>query len=256
MKVVILAGGLGTRLSEETAVRPKPMVEVGGRPLLWHIMKIYAHHGYSDFIVALGYKGEAIKRYFLDYHLMESDFSVSLEDGGVEVAECASEPWKVRLVDTGADTQTGGRLKRLKDWIGDDTFLMTYGDGVADIDIGDLVNRHRSTGRVATLTAVRPAARFGGVEIEDGRVSKFNEKARMEHGWINGGFFVLEPGVLDLIDGDATPFERAPLDRLTAAGDLGAYKHDSFWQCMDTLRDVRLLEGLWASGAAPWKVWD
>jgi glucose-1-phosphate cytidylyltransferase len=256
MKVVILAGGLGTRLSEETGRRPKPMVEIGGRPILWHIMKTYAHFGFEEFVIALGYKGEAIKQYFLDYYHLNSDLCVSLDNGDVAVRSGGREPWKVHLIDTGLQTQTGGRIKRLEPILRDETFMLTYGDGVADIDIEKLVEFHRREGRLATLTAVRPSARFGGVELANSKVARFEEKPRIQHGWINGGFFVLEPEVLENIDGDDTAWERAPLERLTAQGQLSAYLHDSFWQCMDTLRDVRMLEELWSGGNAPWKIWS
>jgi glucose-1-phosphate cytidylyltransferase len=256
MKVVILAGGFGSRLSEETGRRPKPMVEIGGRPILWHIMKIYASYGVEEFVIALGYKGDVIKRFFLDYYYLNSDLSISLGDGDIEVRSNGHESWKVHLVETGLHTQTGGRLKRLAPYLQDGTFMLTYGDGVADIDIQALLEFHRQRSRLATMTAVRPAARFGGVELEDSRVARFEEKPRIHHGWINGGFFVLEPEVLDLIDGDDTAWEHAPLEKLTEQGQLSAYLHESFWQCMDTLRDVRMLEEFWKSGRAPWKMWD
>ncbi len=255
MKVVILAGGYGTRLQEETAVRPKPMVEIGGRPLLWHIMQIYAAYGHTEFFIALGYKGEVIKQYFLTYYLYHHSFRIDLATGRVQVYNGTPENWTVHLIDTGLETQTGGRLKRLAPFLGRETFLMTYGDGVADVDLDALVAFHRRHGRLATVTAVRPPARFGGLTFDGDRVVRFVEKSSLGEGWINGGFFVLEPGVLDYIAGDATPFEGEPLERLAADGELMAYRHQGFWQCMDTLRDVRLLESLWQSGEAPWKVW-
>jgi len=255
MKVVILAGGLGSRLAEETHLKPKPMVEVGGRPILWHIMKIYAHHGFDEFIIALGYKGELIKQYFVDYHHLSSDLSVSLSDGEVAVHDGAREDWLVHLVDTGLRAETGERIRRLADWVGDGTFMLTYGDGVADIDLPRLLEFHRSEGRLATLTAVRPKARFGAIELDASRVASFREKAQIAHGWINGGFFVLEPGVLDYIPDDDVPWEHGPLESLAADGQLSAYEHTTFWQCMDTLRDLRLLEEIWKTGQAPWEVW-
>lgn len=256
MKVVILAGGLGTRLQEETTVRPKPMVEIGGRPMLWHIMNIYAAHGYKEFIVALGYKGEVIKDYFLNYYYRRNSLSVRLENGHVDVHDGGREDWVVHLVDTGLRTQTGGRVKRLASWIGDETFMFTYGDGVADINIRELVDFHQRHGKLATVAAVRPPGRFGGLNLDGDLVARFAEKPQIGEGWINGGFFVLEPEVLDYIEGDAIAWEREPIERLAKEGQLAAYRHDGFWQCMDTLRDVRLLESLWAEGQAPWKVWE
>jgi len=255
MKVVILAGGLGTRLQEETTVRPKPMVEIGGRPILWHIMKIYAAAGLREFVVALGYKGEVIKQYFIDYHRLRSDVSVNLRSGKVVTHDDAPEDWNVHMVETGQRTETGGRLKRLKKWIGDETFLMTYGDGVADIDVARLVEFHRSHGRLATVTAVRPPARFGALVVEGDDGMLFSEKPQAGEGWINGGFFVLDGKVLDYIDGDQTVFERDPLERLARDRQLKVYRHTGFWQCMDTLRDLRQLESLWTENRAPWRVW-
>ncbi len=264
MKVVILAGGLGTRLSEETAAKPKPMVEIGERPILWHIMKTYSHYGFSDFVVCLGYKGYMIKEYFANYALHMSDVTFDMASGSVEVHRGGAEPWRVTLVDTGADTQTGGRLKRVSEYVRDGTFMLTYGDGVADVDIGKLLAFHRAHGRLATITAVQPLGRFGALEIDgtqaDGpdsapAVLSFEEKPVGDGAWVNGGFFVLEPAVLDRIEGDAMPFERAPLESLAADGELRAYRHRGFWQPMDALRDVRALEALWDSGEAPWAVW-
>jgi glucose-1-phosphate cytidylyltransferase len=256
LRVVILAGGFGTRLSEETDTKPKPMVPIGDRALLWHIMKGYAHFGFEEFVIALGYKGETIKRFFLDYRLLNSSLTVSLLTGKAIAHEGECPDWTVHLVDTGLETMTGGRLKRLASWLGDSTFMMTYGDGVSDVDIRRLLDFHRRHGRLATVTAVRPPARFGGLEFAGDRVSRFTEKPQIGEGWINGGFFVLEPRVLDYIAGDATIWEREPLERLAEEGQLIAYKHESFWQSMDTLRDVRLLESLWQSKQAPWKVWE
>ena len=257
MKTVILAGGLGTRLQEETTFKPKPMVEIGGRPILWHIMNIYATYGYKQFNIALGYKGEVIKNYFLNYYYLRNSFSIGLKNGHVDVHDASDrEDWIVHLTDTGLETQTGGRIKRLGPWISNETFMLTYGDGVANIDIEDLVAFHRAHGKLATVTAVRPPARFGGLSLDGDWVTRFAEKPQIGEGWINGGFFVLEPEVLDYIEGDAIAWEREPLERLAEEGQLAAYRHDEFWQCMDTQRDVRLLEGLWAEGRAPWKVWE
>lgn len=256
MKVVILAGGLGTRLQEETTVKPKPMVEIGGKPILWHIMKIYGQFGFREFIVALGYRGDAIKSYFLSYHYHSTDVTVDLSSGTVQSHGESREDWLVHLVDTGVNTETGGRLKRLAPYLGNTTFMMTYGDGVADLDVSELVSFHRRHRRLATVTAVRPPARFGGLAFAGAEVSEFVEKPQIGEGWINGGFFVLEPGVLDTIDGDDAVFERFPLERLVTDHQLVAYRHTGFWQCMDTLRDVRLLESLWQQGRAPWKLWE
>jgi len=255
MKVVILAGGFGTRLSEETDHLPKPMVQIGGREMLWHIMKGYAHYGMDEFVIALGYKGEVIKRYFLDYRYLNSSLSISLATGDTAVIDGEPLDWCIHLVDTGLETMTGGRLKRLTNWVIDGTFMMTYGDGVGTVDIDRLLEFHRSHGRLATVTAVRPPARFGGLEFDGDLVRRFTEKPQIGEGWINGGFFVLEPEVLNYIEGDQTMWEREPLERLAEDGQLVAYKHEGFWQSMDTLRDVRLLERLWQSNQAPWKVW-
>lgn len=255
MKVVILAGGLGTRLAEETEVKPKPMVEIGGRPILWHIMKHYAHCGFKEFFIALGYKGEVIKHYFLDYYMLNGSMTISLRNGDVQVYSRRCEDWIVHLMDTGLHTLTGGRVKRLEPWLKDETFMVTYGDGVSDIDLQDLLCFHRCHGRLATVTAVRPSARFGGLIFDGDFVAEFTEKPQIGEGWINGGFLVFEPGVFDYLEGDNTILEVDALERLAADGQLAAYRHDGFWQCMDHLRDVRLLERLWQSGKPPWKVW-
>ena len=255
MKVVILCGGLGTRLSEETGARPKPMVEIGGEPILCHIMRTYAAYGFKEFVLALGYKGEVIKRYFLDYYQMHTNLTISLSGGSVFAHDGHREDWTVHLVDTGFTTETGGRLKRLTPWLQNEPFMLTYGDGVCDININDLLAFHRSQNRLATVTAVRPPSRFGGICFEGPLVREFSEKPQIGEGWINGGFFVLEPQVLDFVEGDDTIFERVPLEQLASDAQLAAFRHEGFWQCMDTLRDVRTLEGLWSSGKAPWKVW-
>jgi glucose-1-phosphate cytidylyltransferase len=255
MKTVILAGGMGTRLTEETQSKPKPMVEIGGQPILWHIMKHYAAHGFNEFVIALGYRGEAIKRYFVEYPLVRGNVSIDLSSGKVSRHDSGLEDWQVHLIDTGLHTITGGRVKRLRPWIGRETFMLTYGDGVSNVDLKRLVAFHRRHGKLATVTAVRPPARFGGLTIDGDQVWQFTEKPQIGEGWINGGFFVLEPEVLDLITGDETHLEVEPVEQLVAAGELMAYKHDDFWQCMDTIREHRLLEGLWAGGNAPWKTW-
>ena len=252
MKVVILAGGLGTRLSEETEVRPKPMVEIGGRPILWHIMAGYARQGINEFIVALGYKGDFIKRYFLDYYNLQCDMTVSLKSGAVEMINSKPEDWTVSLIDTGIETNTGGRLRQLEGMLQGETFLLTYGDGVCDVNIADLKTFHRQHGRVATLTAVRPPARFGGLVFDGDLISEFTEKPQIGEGWINGGFMVLEPGVFRWIKDDATSLESEVLEQLASEGQLAAFRHEGFWQCMDTLRDKRVLENLWQAGRAPW----
>jgi glucose-1-phosphate cytidylyltransferase len=255
VKVVILAGGLGTRLAEETDTRPKPMVEVGGRPVLWHIMKHYDAHGLSEFCVALGYKGEVVKRYFLDYARLSGTMTVDLADGKVTPAERASEPWTIHLVDTGDGTNTGGRVGRLRPWLEDEPFMLTYGDGVSNVDIGRLLEFHRAQGKIATITAVRPPSRFGEMVFDDGDAVRFTEKPQMGEGWINGGFMVFEPAMLDLISGDDVSLEGHVLERLSAEGELVAYRHDAFWQCVDTLRELRTLRSMWDSGAAPWVTW-
>ena len=257
MKVVILAGGFGTRLSEETVIRPKPMVEIGGKPILWHIMKIYSHYGFNEFIICLGYKGYMIKEYFANYFLHTSDVTIDLQTNTILAHKSRTEPWKVTLVDTGLNTQTGGRIKRIKEYVGNETFMATYGDGVADVNIRGLLEFHRSHGKLATLTAVQPPGRFGALALEDdGFVSKFTEKPKGDGAWINGGFFVFEPGIFDYIDGDNDQLERDVLAPIAEDGQLMAYKHYGFWQPMDTLREKRKLEELWASGKAPWKIWE
>ena len=255
MKVAILAGGLGTRLSEETNLKPKPMVEIGGQPILWHIMKIYASYGFNEFVVALGYKGEVIKDYFLNYRYHSRSLSVCLSSGDISIHDGSGEDWIIHLLDTGQHTQTGGRVKRVAQFIGNETFMLTYGDGVADIDVNRLLDFHNQNGKLATVTAVRPPARFGGMSFNGNLVVRFEEKPQIGEGWINGGFFVLEPGVIDYVENDSIIWEKEPMERLSADGQLAAYRHDQFWQCMDTLRDVRLLENLWQEGQAPWKVW-
>lgn len=255
MKVAILAGGLGTRLAEETEIRPKPMIEIGGRPILWHIMKHYAGHGFSEFFIALGYRGEIIKRYFLDYHSLNGNMTIDVGRGKAERHEAESDDWTVHLIDTGQDTQTGGRIRRLQRWLGQETFMATYGDGVSDVDLKALLQFHRRCGRLATVTAVRPPARFGGLVFDGDLVAEFTEKPQIGEGWINGGFMVLEPGVFEYLEGDQSSLEADALERLAADGQLAAYRHDRFWQCMDTLRDKRQLESHWASGDPPWKSW-
>lgn len=255
MKVAILAGGLGTRLAEETDVRPKPMVEIGDRPILWHIMKHYAHYGFKEFFVALGYRGDVIKRYFLDYHSLTNSMTVDLSRGQIDVHREECDDWLVHLVNTGMDTNTGGRIRRLEPWLGAETFMATYGDGVCDVDLEDVVRFHRRHGRIATVTAVRPPSRFGGLAFKGDLVTQFIEKPQIGEGWINGGFMVLEPSIFDYITADNTSLEADVLERLAMDGQLAAYRHDRFWQCMDTLRDKRLLEGLWQTNKAPWKIW-
>lgn len=254
MKAVILAGGLGTRLSEETDTKPKPMVEIGGRPLLWHILKSYGRHGINDFIICLGYKGYVIKEYFFNYYRHTSDLEIDLSDGSSKVLSSQSENWKITLVDTGAETMTGGRLKRVASYLGNDTFCMTYGDGLSDIDIGKEIAFHRAQAKLATVAAVQPPGRFGVLDVVGNQVKEFREKPADEIGWINGGYFVLEPKVIDYIVGDATSWEREPLFDLARDGQLAAFEHSGFWRPCDTLRDKRELETLWDSGEAPWDV--
>jgi len=256
LKVVILAGGLGSRLAEETHLRPKPMVEIGGKPILWHIMNIYAAYGFKEFVIALGYRGELIKDYFINYHYRSRNLTVQLRNGDISVHEGDSEDWIVHLLDTGADTNTGGRVKRVAEFIGDEPFMLTYGDGVSNINIPKLIEFHQTQKKLATLTAVRPPARFGQMILEDGKVTEFKEKPQIGEGWINGGFFVLQPEIVNYIEGDQTAWEFESLEKIAADGQLAAYQHEDFWQSMDTLRDVHLLEKLWHEGNAPWKIWD
>ncbi len=254
--VVLLAGGLGTRLREETDVKPKPMVDIGGRPILWHIMKMYGSHGFNEFVICLGYKGEIIKEFFLDYHLKSRNLTIDLRTGGIDShGDGLKEDWRVNLLDTGGATLTGGRVKRAAEYVGRRRFMMTYGDGVSDLDIRDLLAFHERCGKLATITAVRPPARFGGLKIGDDLVLSFEEKPQVGEGWINGGFMVFEPEVADYIEGDSTVLERAPLEQLAADGQLAAYRHDAYWQCVDTVRDLTALRELWDSHAAPWKTW-
>jgi len=255
MKIAILAGGVGSRLSEETVLKPKPMVEIGGKPILWHIMKYYAHYGFTDFTIALGYKGEIIKKYMVDYCSLSGDLVVDM--GRREICYSSSCPsnWRVSLVDTGMSTQTGGRIKRLQPHVGRDTFMLTWGDGLSNVNLHDLLAFHRAHGKLATMTAVRPAARFGYMELDGARVTEFSEKPQTREGWINGAFFVLEPGIFDYIAGDLTHWEKEPLETLARDGQLMAYQHESFWQCMDTLREKNLLESMWEGGNAPWRLW-
>lgn len=255
MKVAILAGGVGTRLVEETEVKPKPMVEIGGSPILWHILKHYAHYDFKDFVIALGYKGEVIKKYMVDYVSLNSNLTVRLDTGKIDIEGGKRPDWTVQLIDTGVATLTGGRIKRLAPYIGKETFMLTWGDGVSDVNLKELLKFHKSHGKLATLTAVRPPARFGHMVFDGDMITEFTEKPQTGEGWINGAFFVLEPKIFDYIDGDSTQWEKEPLERLAAEGQLMAYRHSSFWQCMDTLRDKKLLEDLWQHGGAPWKVW-
>lgn len=255
MKVVILAGGMGTRLAEETITRPKPMVEIGGRPIIWHIMKHYAYYGFKEFIVALGYKGEMIKRYFHDYFHLNGSMSISLADGKLKMHDAVKEDWLVHLVDTGLQTETGGRIKKLEQWLDKETFMLTYGDGVCNLDLDKLLGFHRENGKLVTVTAVRPPARFGSLDFANNdMVTQFVEKPLSGEGWINGGFFVVESRALDYIKHDL-PWESEPLRTIAAEGELVAYRHDDFWQCMDTYRELKILESYWQSGKAPWKIW-
>jgi len=255
MKVVILAGGLGTRLAEETELKPKPAIELGEQPIIWHIMKHYSHYGFNEFFIALGYKGDVIKHYFIDYHSLHGSLTVDLSIGDLRRHETGSENWIVHLMDTGQQTSTGGRLKRLERWLGGETFMLTYGDGVSDVDLGELLRFHHSEGRIATVTAVRPPARFGELVFDGNLVTYFTEKPQIGEGWINGGFMVLEPAVFEYLEDDQTSLEALTLARLATDRQLAAYRHYGFWQCMDTLREKRLLETLWREGRAPWRVW-
>jgi glucose-1-phosphate cytidylyltransferase len=255
MKVAILAGGHGTRLAEETEIRPKPMVEIGGKPILWHIMKIYSHFGFNDFVIALGYKGEYIKKYMVDYCQLNCDLKICFSNYKIQHENRDKLDWTVELIETGLKTQTGGRIKRLQPYLNDETFMLTWGDGVANIDLNKLLYFHRSHGKLATLTAVRPPARYGHLELDGDRIGVFSEKPQTREGWINGAFFILEPAVFDYIEGDYTRWEKEPLEQLAKDGQLMAYRHESFWQCMDTLREKYILENYWNSGNAPWKIW-
>jgi glucose-1-phosphate cytidylyltransferase len=256
VKVVILAGGVGSRLSEETEVKPKPMVEIGGWPILWHIMKHYAHYGFKEFFIALGYKGEVIKRYFMDYYSLNGSMTINLSNGKMKSHKKECDDWIVNLMDTGQETYTGGRVKRLEPWLKDDTFMVTYGDGLSNIDLKNLLRFHRAQGRIATVSAVRPPARFGGLIFNGDLVVKFTEKPQIGEGWINGGFLVFEPAIFKYLEGDKSSLEANAMERLAADNQLVAYKHEYFWQCMDTLRDKNLLERLWQEKKAPWKVWE
>ena len=256
MKVAILAGGAGSRLAEETQIKPKPMVEIGGHPILWHIMRHYAHYGLKDFVIALGYKGEIIKKFMVDYCALNSNLKINLGTGEVDIQDGYKPDWTVELIDTGITTMTGGRIKRLAPYLSDGTFMLTWGDGVSDINLHDLLTFHRAHGKLATLTAVRPPARYGHMVFDNNQVMEFTEKPQTVEGWINGAFFVLEPGVFDYIEGDPTQWEKEPLENLAKDGQLMAYRHESFWQCMDTLREKHILETLWQSGNPPWKVWE
>ncbi len=256
MKVVILAGGFGTRISEESHLKPKPMIEIGDMPVLWHIMKEYSYYGFNEFIICCGYKQHVVKQFFADYFLHTSDVTFDLEHNDMKVHNSYSEKWKVTLVDTGLHTMTGGRIKRVKKYIGNEPFLLTYGDGVSDVNIRQTIEFHKAEGKLLTMTTVRPKGRFGVLDIEDNLVRSFREKSEKDMGWINGGYMVVEPEVLDYIEGDHTTFEKEPLEQLAAEGKLAAYKHTGFWQCMDTLRDKNQLENMWNDGSAPWKIWD
>jgi glucose-1-phosphate cytidylyltransferase len=256
MKAVILAGGLGSRLSEETTLRPKPMVEIGGKPVLWHIMNIYATHGFTEYVVAAGYRAEVIKDYFLNFYAINNDLTIDLATGNATIHDGNQPNWKVHIVDTGLYTQTGGRIKRLRRWLSDERFMMTYGDGLSDIDLRALLEFHRAHGKLATVTTVRSPARFGRIKFDGEQIVEFYEKPQHSEGWINGGFFVLEPGVFDYIDGDETIWERDPVERLARDGQLVGYRHNGFWSCMDTLKEKSMLEELWNTGHAPWKIWE
>lgn len=256
MKVVILAGGLGTRLAEETEVKPKPMVEIGEKPILWHIMKHYASYGFKEFVIALGYKGEVIKRFFLEHSTLQGSFSIDLQKGIVTPRGEVREDWKVHLVETGIDSSTGGRIRRVCDYIGDERFMLTYGDGVSNVDLNALLSLHEKNKCIVTLTAVRPPARFGGLVFEGDLIWEFTEKPQIGEGWINGGFMVMEPRIFDYIESDSTNLEVDVLEKLAAESQLAAYRHEDFWQCMDTLRDKKLLEHLWGQGNPPWKTWQ
>jgi glucose-1-phosphate cytidylyltransferase len=257
MKAIILAGGIGSRLSEETTLRPKPMVEIGGKPILWHIMNIYAAHGIDEFVIALGYKAEVIKEYFLNFYALNNDISIDLDSGKTVIHDGNQPKWKIHLVDTGLHTETGGRLKRLGRWLSkNETFMFTYGDGVADVDLTALLQFHRAHNKLATVTAVRPPARFGRMAIENDAVTEFYEKPEEGEGWINGGFFVLNEAVLDYIEGDKTAWEHDPIERLAGQSQLASFQHRGFWSCMDTLREKNMLEDLWNAGRAPWRIWD
>ena len=257
MKVVILAGGYGTRISEESHLKPKPMIDIGERPILWHIMKLYSHFGFNDFVICLGYKGYIIKEYFAHYFLHEADVTFDFKFGNTEyIHNHSAEPWKVTLVNTGIDTMTGGRIKRIKEYVGNETFMLTYGDGVSNVDIKELVEYHKSHGKIATITSVQPSGRFGSIDINDNNeILSFKEKPKGDNTWINGGFMVLEPKIFDYIDGDSTFFEREPMEKVANENELKAFRHEGFWQPMDTIRDKNLLDELWAKGNAPWKVW-
>lgn len=256
MKVVLLAGGFGTRISEESHLRPKPMIEIGGKPILWHIMKIYSSYGFNDFVVCLGYKGYAIKEFFADYYLHTSDITFDLAENKMEIHNNFSEPWKVTLVETGLNTMTGGRVKRIKDYIGNEPFMLTYGDGVCDVNIADLVEYHKEHGKIATMTGIKIAQRFGVLDIDwNNNINAFREKSDDDGSWINGGYMVLQPEIFDFIEGDNTVFEKEPLEAIAKEHQLVAFKHDGFWQCMDTQRDKHLLEELWEKNEAPWRRW-
>lgn len=256
MKVVILAGGFGTRISEESRFKPKPMIEIGARPILWHIMKYYSSFGFNEFIICCGYKGEIIKDYFINYRYINSDFTVNLNNNDIIMHSSPKEDWSVTLIDTGLNTMTGGRIKRIKDYIDDDTFMLTYGDGLCTVDIGELVRFHTEHGKIATITTVKPEGRFGVLDIRGNEIIDFREKAVQDMGWINGGFMVLNKEIFKYINDDSTVFERYPLEKIASEGELMAFKHDGFWKCMDTARDKTVLEDLWERGKAPWKIWD